>query len=162
MGLDMYLEARKSLYVGRYVDDSKGEVELKLPEELKDFEDVWHGVITIDTNYGIGYWRKANHIHNWFVEHCGDGEDTCQDMYVSQEDLEELLDVCNKVLEDHSKAPELLPTQDGFFFGSTEYDEYYFQDVEYTKKVCEAAIKMLKAQAANETYTYEIHYQASW
>lgn len=47
--------------------------------------------------------------------------------------ITDLLDKCNKVLADHSKAEELLPTMDGFFFGSTEYDDYYFDDVEEVK-----------------------------
>ncbi len=47
----------------------------------------------------IGYWRKANEIHNWFVENVQDGEDDCcYHREVTQEDLEELLNVCNKVL----------------------------------------------------------------
>ena len=25
----------------------------------------------------VGYWRKANQIHNWFVENVQDGEDDC-------------------------------------------------------------------------------------
>ena len=48
---------------------------------------------------------------------------------IERKDVEELLDRCNQVLEDHSKAEELLPTEDGFFFGSTDYDKYYFEDV---------------------------------
>jgi hypothetical protein len=30
-------------------------------------------------------------------------------------------------------AKELLPTQAGFFFGSTDYDEYYYEDLVYTR-----------------------------
>ena len=37
-----------------------------------------------------------------------------------------------KVLADSSLAEELLPTQDGFFFGSTLYDEYYLDDLRST------------------------------
>ena len=44
------------------------------------------------------------------------------------------------VLEDHSQAEELLPTVDGFFFGSTEYDEGYFDDVEQVLKYCEETL----------------------
>ena len=32
-------------------------------------------------------------------------------------------------MADNSKAEELLPTCSGFFFGSTDYDEYYFEDL---------------------------------
>lgn len=37
------------------------------------------------------------------------------------------------VLEDTSVARSLLPTQDGFFFGGTEYDQWYWEDLEYTR-----------------------------
>lgn len=45
----------------------------------------------------VGYWRKANHIHKWFVDNCQGGEDDCRDAYVSSSQLEELLDTCKKV-----------------------------------------------------------------
>lgn len=54
--------------------------------------------------------------------------------------VEELLDCCNKVLENHDLAEELLPTMEGFFFGSTEYDEYYFDDVQDVKNYIEQTL----------------------
>lgn len=39
---------------------------------------------------------------------------------------------CKQVIDDHSLADSILPTVSGFFFGDTSYDEYYFQDIEYT------------------------------
>lgn len=162
MGLDMYLEARKEVYVGTCLDDSNGQIKCELPPELKMFEDVWHKSITHKEDYTIGYWRKANHIHKWFVDNCGDGVDECQDMYVSKEKLEELLKLCNEVLAEHGDAENKLPTQDGFFFGGTEYDEYYFDDVKYTKEVCEKAIQFLDEREKAKDYLWSIHYQASW
>jgi len=50
----------------------------------------------------IGYWRKANHIHGWFVEHAQQGNDDCQMHEVGYQQLEELLDVVQDVLR-HSK-----------------------------------------------------------
>lgn len=52
----------------------------------------------------IGYWRKANAIHNWFVQNVQEGEDDCKDYYVSQEDLKKLADIVDKVL----RASELV------------------------------------------------------
>ena len=46
-----------------------------------------------------------------------------------KEDAEELLSRCNKVLKDHSKAEKLLPTMSGFFFGNTDYNSHYYDDV---------------------------------
>lgn len=162
MGLDMYLEARKEVYVSDFTDESAGKIKCQLPEELKMFEELWHKTLTHIENYTIGYWRKANHIHKWFVDNCGDGEDECQDMYVSKEDLEKLLEACSEVLADHSKAKQLLPTCSGFFFGGTEYDEWYFEETKRTKEICEAAIKFLEEREKAEDYLWSIHYQASW
>jgi hypothetical protein len=50
--------------------------------------------------------------------------------FVEKEDVDDIIDRCEQVLEDHSLAPELLPTQSGFFFGGTDYNDYYFEDVE--------------------------------
>ncbi len=103
----------------------------------------------------IAYWRKANQIHKYFVDKCAGGKDECRPTYVEREDLEDLLNRCKTILEDHSKAEELLPTQSGFFFGSTEYDEWYFQDLEDTVPVLEKILK----DAPKE---WEFEYQAYW
>ena len=91
MGLDMYLEARKEIFVGNYFDESNGTIKCELPKELEMFNDCWHNALTHSESYTIGYWRKANHIHKWFVDNCGDGVDECQDMRVSKEDIESML-----------------------------------------------------------------------
>ena len=88
----------------------------------------------------IGYWRKANAIHAWFVECCQDGVDNCATYHVSREDLKALMDRCADVLLEPERAEELLPTQSGSFFGSTEYDEYYFSEIENTIEICEWAL----------------------
>lgn len=47
----------------------------------------------------VGYWRKANHIHNWFVQNVQDGEDDCEyHREVTKEYLEMLLSICKTVL----------------------------------------------------------------
>ena len=40
--------------------------------------------------------------------------------------------VYGKYVKDSSVAEELLPTASGFFFGGTNYDEYYVEDIENT------------------------------
>ena len=65
----------------------------------------------------VGYWRKANHIHKWFVENVQDGIDDCEyHNEVTKETLEELRDVCKKVLN----SCELI---DGKIVSSYRYDE---------------------------------------
>jgi hypothetical protein len=78
----------------------------------------------------------ANAIHAWFVKNVQDGVDECQESYVSYEQLVELRDLCKKVIK--TKNAELLPPQAGFFFGSTEVDEYYMEDLKETIKIIDA------------------------
>ena len=60
------------------------------------------------------------------------------------------------VIEDATACEEFLPTQDGFFFGSTEYNEWYLDDVKHTYELCE---KLLKETDFEQ---YELFYCASW
>lgn len=141
MGLDMYLSARKSGY-GDY------------PKELEVFEMEYKHA---EHEYDVGYWRKANAIHRWFVANLADGVDECQRIRVGINAFESLKKACEKVLKNPKKACEVLPTTSGFFFGGTDYDEYYLQDVRYTLDLCEKAISLL-----NEDPGWEFYYQASW
>jgi hypothetical protein len=57
----------------------------------------------------VGYWRKENHIHNWFVENIQNGEDDCKyHREVTEEDLLELLDICKRVLDSCEMADAKL------------------------------------------------------
>lgn len=164
MGLDMYLYLRKSDYHcgGSWHTDEERE-KAKYPKELASFEEEIKRVnfpsVSIDIDYQVGYWRKANAIHSWFIENCADGVDKCQDIYVSQKKAQALLDKCNEVIADHSLAEKELPTQDGFFFGSTKYDEYYYEDIVYTKEILEKVIAFVESE---EGKYYHIIYHASW
>ena len=80
----------------------------------------------------VAYWRKANQIHAWFVKHVQNGVDNCEEYYVSREQLQLLLDTCKLVLMQKEEAANLLPVQEGFFFGNYEYNEYYFSDIQDT------------------------------
>ena len=109
----------------------------------------------VDVKIEVAYWRKANAIHKYFVDNLQGGKDECQTTWVSRSELQNLLDICREVMEDHSKAEKLLPTQSGFFFGSTEYDEYYFDDIERT-------IKQLTSILENAPSHWEFEYSSSW
>ena len=61
-----------------------------------------------------------------------------------------------KVVAQKAVAEEILPTKGGFFFGSTNYDEYYLADLEDT-------VKQLTAILENEALNgCEFYYRASW
>lgn len=149
MGLDMYLSRR--IYIGGKYErrNVSGEVDIKIGDKQVKLKATDISEIVIDA----GYWRKANAIHEWFVKNIQDGEDDCKEYWVSIDTLRELLNVCKHIKNDHSLAKELLPTQTGFFFGSTDYDEYYFQDIDDTIEIVEACI-----QYEDDSF----YYQASW
>lgn len=182
MGLDMYLT--REVYVGAYFEhrNVKGEINITVDGKPLDIDLMNIGEIIEQA----AYWRKANHIHKWFVDNVQDGEDNCEKYYVSREDMQSLLDVCNEVIansnlvsgnihngdslkngewvvnmeegnviEDPSVAHELLPVTSGVFFGGRDYDEWYLQDVEYTKSRLESIL-------ARENDEGDYYYQSSW
>ena len=81
------------------------------------------------------------------------GNDNCGTYYVGSDELYELLETCQRVKENNLKAEELLPTQSGFFFGDTDYNEWYFKDIDNT-------IEILEECLADET-AYDFEYNSS-
>jgi len=184
MGLDMYLY--KKYYVKNWdhmepaelhkITIRKGGKASKIPtDKISDI-----------TTQEI-YWRKANAIHKWFVDHCQGGVDDCRDAYVSRAQLEELLSTVEKVLaasllvkgkvtngftgdkngfrpvieqgmviKDSSVAAKLLPAASGFFFGTTEYDQYYHEDLVHTRT------ELLRVLAEDKKVGGEFYYHSSW
>jgi hypothetical protein len=169
MGLDMYLT--KKIYVQNW-------------SHMRP-DDLWHISISrggqpIDFKLKVcyvelqaAYWRKANQIHKWFVDHVQDGADNCQTSWVTQEQLEQLLATCKEVIKNAlieevtdeagnklrmitnaEEIAEILPTQEGFFFGSTDYDEWYIKDIEDTITQLELALQ--------DPFMGEFYYSASW
>ena len=148
MGLDMYLKGEK--YVSEYFDPAlKEAVDALLPDSILSGK-------VCGIKFRLAYWRKANAIHQWFVNNVQDGTDDCSDYDVSREKLQELVDTCKAVLADHTKAEELLPPQSGFFFGSTEIDYWYFQALRATIE----QIEPLLTSAVMEDIS--IQYHSSW
>ena len=73
------------------------------------------------------------------------------------------------VLKDDSVAKKLLPTQEGFFFGSCDYDEYYWDDLKYTKERLEQILGMLEKSEYNwwcvkgeDDWYVTFQYHSSW
>jgi hypothetical protein len=58
-----------------------------------------------------------------------------------------------RCIKDPSVAREVLPTQSGFFFGSTDYDQYYYDDLVLAKSILETAV-------ADHDGSY--YYESSW
>lgn len=185
MGLDMYLSAEKSFYQ-TFIDRKQTDTpQLKKLREAVPEMYPCGNLNYVRVKFEVAYWRKANHIHGWFVRHVQSGNDDCGDYYVSRDQLQKLLDTVNnvlastelidgkvsngytytdgkkvhnwikgKVLSNRRKAQELLPVQEGFFFGNDEYDQWYYQDLEYTRDAITKALQL------PQEWDYEYH--ASW
>ena len=156
MGLDMYLYADKYVSRRNWLNDkdeyNKAFDEIVFASGLNDLVDEeWTG---LTVSVPVGYWRKANAIHNWIVQNCANGVDECQRIFMSRDEAQQLVDVCKEVLADPSKASDLLSPTAGFFFGSTDIDEYYLNDVRRTVEIFE---KVLNAKDIDG-----VTYQASW
>jgi len=140
MGLDMYLTAVLDVSASKQT-------------ELKTIFPEVESIESVRTT--IGYWRKANAIHAWFVKNVQDGEDDCRSYSVCQEDIDSLLAVVHDVIEKKQTPEEALPCIEGLFFGDTEYNESYFKDLVYTKKILEHASKLAESG-------WRFTYQSSW
>lgn len=141
MGLDMYLTAKKYFWWS----DKKPRIG-GIP---KGFE---AESVTVEA----AYWRKSNQIHAWFVKNVQNGVDDGREYDVAHSQLRELRDVCVTVLGDRNIAPTLLPTQTGFFFGSTDYDNLYFNDVQ------ETIVMIDKIMKGFDPMIWNLSYRVSW
>jgi len=155
MGLDMYLSAKK--YLWNKTDD---EIAKKVGEIIGidgDTERRFNGssLVVKEISLDAMYWRKANAIHGWFVNVVQGGEDDCNSYDVERSQLVALRDLCKDILEhpDAERETDLEPTQ-GFFFGSYEKDEWYYEDL---KNTVEGLDRVL---ALPEEYSFT--YQSSW
>ena len=145
MGLDMYLSAKQYLWTYKDEDQEKAEKIKKLMGSDLNVKE-----ITMEAMY----WRKANAIHDWFVSMVQDGDDDCKEYFVETEQLEELVSLCNQALA--TKDTNILQTTDGFFFGSTEYDDYYWAEITRTRDELSKLLTNPKAKY------WDFYYRASW
>ena len=134
MGLDMFLFRQKKFREG---DDAYNELVKETSEEVM-------------------YWRKANQIRSWIVNNTIYEDDwNCERVELTKETLEKLKADCETVMDDPSKARKIFPTSAKFFFGSTDYDEWYFNELETTAKEIEIILK-------ETDFENEIIYYTEW
>lgn len=132
----------------------------KLSEDERDAYDAANRQRPDFSDYAeeIGYFRKVNFLVSFF-----NYEDNCSLQPIDYEDVETLKERCEKILDAYKESEEwrnredasdydfedepwedvaeaYLPTQEGFFFGSTEYDEYYISDVREVKEWCDRVL----------------------
>jgi hypothetical protein len=143
MGLDMYLQG--SVFMGWAEQE-------KTAKKIQKLIDTEYKVDYVKVD--IGYWRKANQIHGWFVENCQEGNDDCGTYYVSEKQLRELLKEVEEALL--TENTENLEPKSGFFFGGTEIDEYYWDQLRATKKIIERFLN------SKDKDKMDVYYTSSW
>ena len=157
----------------------------------------------VQGDYEAAYWRKANQIRQWFVNHIEEfnEDDNCEYYNVTKELLERLIIDCHCVLLSRNgvkvddklkkkmdkvktlsergvggekdgakdtlekmerkyglsgvtvKPEEIMPTSSGFFFGSTEYDDWYYNTLENTIEMCQKVIDETNWETEVVVYT---------
>ena len=177
----MYLTRR--VYVGANYkhNNVKGTIELTKGKENIPIKIKFDKVKYIEEEGA--YWRKANSIHKWFVDNIQNGKDDCREYYVDISQLEELIQLCKddmkyfdsleykyseeqedffskekfkyKIYQNVEEENLNLKTQGGFFFGSTDYNEYHYRNLQDT-------VKMLENLIAEDCSEVEYYYQSSW
>ena len=61
-----------------------------------------------------------------------------------------------EVIANAEEVAAILPTQGGFFFGSTDYDKYYMEDIKYTIDILEKILE------ETDFDTEAVCYHSSW
>jgi len=165
MGLDMYLSARK--YINKIdwnlldVNSDTSYAEATFPQwnnivEAAGLDHVANAndIYGVNVSVNCAYWRKVNAVHNWFVQNVQNGEDDCGEYYVSHDKLKELLTTARQALF-HKDPKEFVPVG-GFFFGSTDIDEWYWHGVKDTIK------QLSKLTELPDFEELSFYYQSSW
>ena len=152
MGLDIFFHKTSRSRWNEYQDECDKLANLSDEEKEQGF----HGTEAPDDKFApeeVGYFRKVNFLMEFFAY---DGN--CEYKEITREQLEELQDKCLVISsmkpsrvelykpdketpwdkarvvnvysdKDKQRCAEILPTCPGFFFGSTDYGEWYFADV---------------------------------
>lgn len=123
----------------------------------------------------LWYARKANALHRWFVDNVQEGEDDCRVALISEEKLEKLEAILDKIvgywdstgsqgLSDDDriekikdKCAKILPVRKGFFFGDYGYDYYFYM---WPILDLRKNIKYLLNNGDIKKYNY--YYNSSW
>jgi hypothetical protein len=122
--------------------------------ETAGMKDIATDIYGVNVEVTAAYWRKSNQIHKWFVDNVQGGEDNCGEYYVSKDKLKELRETCRQAL--FAKDPSLLPPQAGFFFGSYDIDEWYWEDIKRTIKKLDRLFEL------SDFDQLSFYYNSSW
>lgn len=153
MGLDMYLTGKR--YLSKYSQGQDADVAAQIAQQFPELGTQFgaHNPVQ-QVSIRAAYWRKANAVHDWFVRNVQNGVDNCAIYGVSRADLMALRTECELVVDNPQRAAEVLPTTAGFFFGRTDYDEFYVQDLKNTIEQLNSVLSLPDS--------WDFDYQSCW
>jgi hypothetical protein len=112
MGLDMYINRKVH---GYRKDDGT------LSPSLEDYKSDEFGCANSEwVETEVAYWRKANAIHNWFVNNVQDGQDECQESEIDTDTIKRLRELCLYVFKRMKGMVLRVPKKD-----VEKYKEFY-------------------------------------
>lgn len=153
MGLDMYLYKKHYVKNWDWMSDSERHT-ISLKKGKKKLTHIKPDRVCSVVEE-VMYWRKFNALHKWFVDNVQEGVDDCKESFVDESDLKMLLETLTYVYENKDSAETILPTSQGFFFGSDDIDEYYWEEVKST-------IIQLKDLLEEDNKGASFYYRSSW
>lgn len=160
MGLDMYLIRRKRDLKKDYWDFDKEEIYWRKANMVHKFfcdngEEIEEQVIYKISKENLQeLLDKCNEVLEKVI--LKEGKIQNGSKYNSEKKEWEPILEDGEYIANEEEIANILPTTSGFFFGSTDYDEYYLKDIKYTKENIE---KLLNYMDFDEE---ECYYLASW
>lgn len=106
----------------------------------------------------LAYFRKYNFLIPFFEEFYGIEIENLRDVPIGKESIEELIRRCKEILNDPTLADKLLPTTEGFFFGNTGYNEYYYEAIKDCLDKCLEILSKFDTLESGESIVFQIWY----
>jgi len=108
----------------------------------------------------VADWSHAYNLWQWFAEHGETGEASFEETRISREDLQQLLEICQRLLvrRNRKEAQAALPLPPGQFKRKKEEDEYWR---EYFWPHVEMTVQQLGPILTNPKFTkaWEFRYK---
>lgn len=188
MGLDMYLKRKKFIGAQYEHRNVTGKIEIKagekeIPIDFKKVSYIEEDVCYWRKANAIHKWFVDNVQGG--VDNCGEyyvSSDDLKELLFKCEKVKEKAILTDgkiqngstfkdgkwepiiedgKFIENVEDIEEILPTQSGCFFGSTDYDEYYMEDIEYTIEKLREILQEEEEYNDNGIYS-DFYYTSSW
>lgn len=153
MGLDQYISAHIYVPLKKIEDAIAG-----TPAIAKRLNTEGHGAVV---RVQIAQFRKFNALHGYIKKRVGEIENL-QEVPINDL-IDEMYEDCKLILatkdskDGNADAIQRMPPTEGFFFGSTEVDRWYYNDM---KELHDLLSDLIKISEMNDSTAFS--YRAWW